>query len=258
MRAHTPILAPCSIDGRHVDSDSDDADNFVTPPARKRAAAAAAAAASAKKPAAMNVKVRGVIKVEKKEEEVTTPPPKKQRMSAAKKRNDTSVAKKRIKTRSKLQGGLTQPTFTHYDGGNVFDVGNLVMGTAKAISHPAMDKGAVHPSYIFLGVVVGHRVRDWFGGKTCDLEMVEVNWMNVEVDGIRYQDLKDERPTYSDNGQCFNIYVDFNFVHKDKIQLVATKKCNKVDKHNDFVERMVWANFWHGSLRGWSKILLVD
>ena len=90
---------------------------------------------------------------------------------------------------------------------------------------------------------------------TVDPEHVYVNWMNVETEGYRYQDFKDGNPVYNDDYRCFNVFVNFDFIQKDKLNLIARSDTNNIEKMKKCMRQLVWTNFWHGSERGWNKII---
>ena len=137
----------------------------------------------------------------------------------------------------------------------LFDIGDLVMGTADDINHPALDDNLIAPAFIFLGSIVGFRTRKWANGKTDDYDHPIVNWMNIEIGGNRYQDHKDGNPLFDDDCRCFNVFVSYDFINVSKLKLIAGKATTKVELHNNFIQDLVFDNFCHGSVRGWSKIL---
>ena len=167
------------------------------------------------------------------------------------------IKKKRGATAA-VQGSVTVNAMKRVGENNLL-VGDLVMSTAKNIHHPAYDEGRISASFLFIGCVTGFRIRRVSGGdSTIDADHVYVNWMNVETEGYRYQDAKDGNQVYDDDYRCFNIFVNFDFVQKDKLNLIARCDNNNVDKINQCMIQLIWNNFWHGSERGWKKILPSD
>ena len=162
---------------------------------------------------------------------------------------------KRRKT-TETQGRITVKTSQKFDG-KLFEIGDLVMATAGDINHPACDDNSISTSYIFVGCVTGWRERKWACGLSSDFDHVFVNWMNIEVNGMRYQDYKDGNPLYDDNCRLFNIFVNYDFVHGSKLNILAGTAESKVGKVNEFLEELIYENFCHGSKRGWRKILPV-
>ena len=163
--------------------------------------------------------------------------------------------KKTKKRKSTGTMGRTTVRSSEKFDGKLFEVGELVMSTAGDINHPAVDASLISPSYIIIGSVTGWRNRKWALGQTTDFDHVVVNWMNVEAGGNRYQDFKDGNPCYEDDCRLFNIFVNFDFVHTNKLNSLAGMDVGNVDKMNGFIKEMVYDNFCHGSKRGWMKIL---
>ena len=68
-----------------------------------------------------------------------------------------------MKTIKKLKNVATQGRVTLLSspdyGGQLFEVGDLVMSTADEIHHPALDDNLIAAAYIFLGSVTGFRTR---------------------------------------------------------------------------------------------------
>ena len=141
--------------------------------------------------------------------------------------------------------------------GKLFEIGDLVMSTADDINHPALDDNLIAPAFIFLGCITGFRTRKWANGKIVDYEHPIVNWMNIDIGGNCYQDYKDRNPWFDDDCCCFNVFVSYDFINKNKLKLIAGMASTKVDLHNNFIQELIYDNFCHGSERGWSKILPV-
>ena len=82
--------------------------------------------------------------------------------------------------------------------------------------------------YLFLGEVKNYQHCEWADSFTNSVLVNHnnfiINWMPIEVHGIRYQDKKDENPTYSNISKYFNIYdITFDFIHKSKVNLIVYK-----------------------------------
>ena len=126
--------------------------------------------------------------------------------------------------RKKLQGCTTVVAVSDKER-EVFNIGDLVMSTAGQIYHPAaLSHQLISRSFILIGAVVGHRIQDWSKGHICHWDDVVVNWQNLELNNNRYQDYKDGNPIYSDGGRCFNILVEFDFIHYSNLILLTDRK----------------------------------
>ena len=155
---------------------------------------------------------------------------------------------------TKTKGRVTVKASKKIEG-NLFEIGDLVMSTAGEINHTAVEDKLISPSYIFLGCVTGWRTRKWACGRASDFEHVFVNWMTIEAGGHRYQDFKDGNPLYDDNCRLLNIFVNYDFIHTNKLHLVAGANVAEVPQMNGFIEDLAYENFKHGTKRGWMKIL---
>ena len=135
----------------------------------------------------------------------------------------------------------------------VFNKGDLVMSTAGHINHPAAVKhNLISRSYILIGSVVGHRTQDWSKGCICHFDDVIVNWQNLELNNNRYQDRYDGIPIYFDGGRCYNLLVEFDFIHCSKLSLLADRKSNNLSGLNSFIEVEALKHFHH-TKNGWLK-----
>ena len=71
--------------------------------------------------------------------------------------------------------------------------------------------------------------------------------MNIEAGGMRYQDYKDSNPLYNDNCRLFNIFINLDFVHGSKLNILAGTAESKVHKANKFLGELIYENFCRGS-----------
>ena len=156
--------------------------------------------------------------------------------------------------RKKLQGCITLCAVSN-DECNSFDIGDLVMTTAGNIKHPAaMKYNLISSSYLLIGTVVEYRMQDWVSGHICRVEDLFVNWQNLELMNNRFQDYRDGNPVYYDGGRCFNILVEYDFIHSSKLTLVARRKNNTFIGINRFIEEEALKKFHH-TKDGWHKNL---
>ena len=52
--------------------------------------------------------------------------------------------------------------------------------------------------------------------------------------------------------------TNFDVAHISNLRLIAVKDTKNIDKMNEYMQKLVWDSFWHGSHHGWNKFLPVD
>ena len=125
--------------------------------------------------------------------------------------------------------------------GHDFKIGDLVMTTAGELHHPARYNKVISPSYIVLGVVTGFRMRPEADHGLCDPEYLDVHWQNVQGNGVMYHDKKDGRTRNPEN--LHSVSVKFDYVHCEKLRLVAPRDNCRLNKMNGYIQAEAWNNF---------------
>jgi hypothetical protein len=131
---------------------------------------------------------------------------------------------------------------------NQFNVGDLVMSTAKQIGHPAYEFKYVSPSYLFFG-----SVKDIVMGKDPADDKINVHWMTIEKGAVRFADVQTVMIPYDPRNSYDDHYVAMAPTRMEDLKVLARHTSNDLSLVNDFVSATVNDQFEFHVSGGWIK-----
>ena len=131
---------------------------------------------------------------------------------------------------------------------NQFNVGDLVMSTAKQIGHLAYEYHYVSPSYLFFGsvknIVMGDDPAD---------DRINIHWMTIKKGVVRFADVQTVMIPYDPENSYDDHYVAIAPTRMEDLKVLARHTSDDLSLVNDFVSAAVNDQFEFNLSGGWIK-----
>jgi hypothetical protein len=131
---------------------------------------------------------------------------------------------------------------------NMFNVGDLVMSTAKQIGHPAYEFHFISPSYLFFG-----SVKDIVMGTDPMDDKINIHWMTIKKGDVRFVDVQSVMIPYDPKKSYHDHYVAMAPTRMEDLKVLARHTSNDLSSVNDFVSAAVNKQFKFNLSGGWIK-----